>query len=453
MGHNSSVVFAMASRLTDKQVLAIKPAQGKRAEVFDAQEPGLLLRVSDAGRRTWFFRYRLPDGRQPRLKLGTYPATGIADARGKAQAARRIVEAGDDPAALERRAEADARAQTIRTFDDLAQAYFTACENGTWIPKGKRKKDKTIASERKLYERHIKKELGRRPLGEIGRPEVKALTRGMLAAGITTQSNHAHALIRQTFSYAVEEELVEINPAMGLASPAPKKARERVLSDAELKAVWGAFKDPASVKDEEGDALHISKGVSIAARLTALLLQRRAEIATMRADEVDLAQSVWVIPADRAKNGRTHVVPLGSAAVELLREALTINTRDGSPYVFPSPRGGGTKPIHPDALTRAMGHVMKALKLPMAGPHDLRRTGATILASERLGISPFIVSQVLNHITDAGGGSATTRRHYNVHLYAVEKRGALKAWEDLLLDIVGVRKRPSNIKPMKKANG
>ncbi len=121
----------MASRLTDKQVLALKAAAGKRVEVFDAQEPGLLLRVSDAGRRTWFFRYRLPDGRQPRLKLGTYPATGIAGARGRAQEARRVVEAGKDPAGLERLAEAEARAQKIRTFDDLVQAYFTACENGS----------------------------------------------------------------------------------------------------------------------------------------------------------------------------------------------------------------------------------------------------------------------------------------------------------------------------------
>jgi integrase len=440
----------MVSRLTDKQVLALKAASGKRVEVFDPQEPGLMLRVSDAGRRTWFFRYRLADGRQPRLKLGTYPATGIADARLKAQGARRLVEAGKDPAALERKAEAEARAQKIRTFEDLIQAYFVACEAGTWIPKGKRKKDQTIASERSLYERHIKKEMGRRPFGEIGRPEIKALTRGMLAKGITTQSNHAHALVRQAFSYAVEEEIVEINPAMGLASPAPKKARERVLSDAELKAVWGAFKDPATAKDNDGTSPLISKGVGIAVRLAALLLQRRAEIATMRAEDVDLAQGVWVIPADRAKNGRTHAVPLPPAALQLVKDALAIKTRGKSPFVFPSPRAGETASIHPDALTRAMGHVIKALGLPLAGPHDLRRTGATALASERLGITPFIVSQVLNHVTDTGGGSATTRRHYNFNVYATEKRAALAAWEGLLLDIAEGRKRESNVTMLRK---
>jgi len=330
------------------------------------------------------------------------------------------------------------------------QAYLTACETGVWIPKGKRKKDQTIKAERALYERHIKKEFGRRPLGEIGRPEIKALTRGLLAMGITTQSNHAHALIRQTFSYAVEEELIEINPALGLASPSPKNARERILTDEELKAVWKTLKAPEAVKDKSGNPLLISKGVSIALRLAALILQRRAEIATMRVDEVDLDQGVWLIPMDRAKNGRSHAVPLPPAALQLVKDALALRSKKKSPFVFPSPRSGETTHIHPDALTRAMGHMMRALDLPLAGPHDLRRTGATILASERLGVTPFIVSQVLNHVTDAGGGSATTRRHYNVHHYATEKRAALTAWEELLLEIVGVKKRKSNVTPMQR---
>jgi hypothetical protein len=93
-----------------------------------------------------------------------------------------------------------------------------------------------------------------------------------------------------------------------------------------------------------------------------------------------------------------------------------------------------------------MGHLSKALNIPLAGPHDLRRTGTTVMSSERLkDVSPFIVSQVLNHITDAGGGSATTRKHYNVHDYAGEKRAALIAWERLLMEIVGIYPEPSNV--------
>ena len=182
----------------------------------------------------------------------------------------------------------------------------------------------------------------------------------------------------------------------------------------------------------------------------AILLQRRAEVAGLREDELDLSLSVWTIPGERTKNGRPHVVPLPPAAVRLLRDALAIETRGKSPFVFPSPRSAD-KPIGADALTRAMGTAMKAMGFALAGPHDLRRTGASALASERLGIMPFIVSQVLNHTTDAGGGSATTRRHYNVHAYAAEKRRALETWEALLLEIVGEKPRSGNVRAIRKA--
>ena len=437
----------MTVRLTDRHILSVKPQDGERAELYDLQEPGLLLRVTASGMRTWHFRYRLIDGRQPRLKLGTYPATGIAEARRKAQAARGVVETGADPAALERKAEAEARSQSIRTYDDLVAAYFIASELGTYRPRGRPKRGTTIMAERKLYERHIKKTLARLPIAEVSRAAVKALTRGLLARGITTQANHAHAFIRQTFSYALEEELVAFNPIMSMSSPAPKNVRQRMLDDRELKLLWNALKDPSDLASQNGWKVTLSDGLSIALRLTALLLQRRGEIASMRLTDLDLRQAVWTLPGELVKNGRPHVVPLSATAVDLITEAIDLKGRDGSPFVFPSPRDRSL-PIHPDALTRAMGRLVNALGMPLAGPHDLRRTGATMLASERGDIAPFVISQVLNHTTDAGGGSATTRRHYNLHLYAKEKRQALAVWEALLLDIVGERPRNDNVRPL-----
>ena len=245
----------MPRGLTDTQIKALKATAGKRVEAFDVQEPGLMLRVSDQGKKTWFFRYRLEDGRQPRFKLGTYPATPIADARRKANDARRIVEAGGDPAGEQRVKKARAKAQPIRTFGDLAQAYFKACKAGAYKPKGKPKSAATIKSEEDRYQRHIKKPLDARPYGEIGRADIKAVSREMLARGITTQANHTHALVRQIFSYALEEELITTNPAMTMASPAPKKARERVLADGELKALWAALKDPSGLKDAKGEQI------------------------------------------------------------------------------------------------------------------------------------------------------------------------------------------------------
>jgi integrase len=442
----------MALTLTDTRVRSLKAPEGRRLEVFDPREPGLLLRVSPGGRRTWYFRYRSPKGRQPRLKLGTYPATGIKDAQELARAARATLERGIDPAEKERKRREEVKAIKVRTFDDLMRAYFDACEKGTYMPRGKKKKAATLTAERALYDRHVKKELGRRAFDEVGRKEIKSLTRGMLERGITTQANHAFALVRQALSYAVdEEELLENNVAKSMKAPVKKRVRERTLSDNELKAVWTALETPSEVDGANGRRLAVSKGVSLALRLAAILLQRRAEIATMAVSDVDLDQATWIVPSDRAKNGRAHVVPLPPMALKLIKDALAARPNPDSPFVFPSPRSRGQKSVHPDALTRAMAHLSKALDIPLTGPHDLRRTGTTVMSSERLReVSPFVVSQVLNHITDAGGGSATTRRHYNVHDYASEKRAALVAWERLLMEIVGIGSEPANVIALKQ---
>jgi integrase len=85
-----------------------------------------------------------------------------------------------------------------------------------------------------------------------------------------------------------------------------------------------------------------------------------------------------------------------------------------------------------------MGGISAALEFSArAAPHDLRRTGATRLSAE--GVAPFIISQVLGHSSDGGGGAAVTRAHYNLHRYTQEKRGALLLWEGLLMRVVGER--------------
>jgi hypothetical protein len=68
--------------------------------------------------------------------------------------------------------------------------------------------------------------------------------------------------------------------------------------------------------------------------------------------------------------------------------------------------------------------------------HDLRRTGSTLLTSERIGVSPFIRSKVLAHY-DAGGGAQVSATRYDANSYVREKRAALEKWQRLLSDVVG----------------
>lgn len=161
----------------------------------------------------------------------------------------------------------------------------------------------------------------------------------------------------------------------------------------------------------------------------------------MRRSELDLDQATWTIPAGRGKSSRTEIVPLPPHAVSLIREALVLSAAapggPGDPG-FPSPRSRD-KPMGEGAVTHLMHLVVAALGLRQLSPHDLRRTGATAMASERLGIMPIVISRVLGQANDTSGAAAVTLVHYALHSYMPEKRRALSAWEKLLLEIVGER--------------
>ncbi len=431
------------AKLTDRLIASLAAQGGQRQEIFDAQVPGLSVRVTDRGRKTFVVRYRTIDGRQPRFTLGTYPILGLADAREAANDVLRRVRLGEDPATDKRRAATTAKERPIKTFDDLAARYLTACERGEWTPKGKKKRPRTLADDRAVLKRYVQPAFGNRRLEEINRPTVKGLLREMAGRGIGAQTNRTQAFIRQVFAYAISEfdgELVSINPATGFSPLGQVQARTRVLTDPELKSLWqGLERSGGTAGQEDRPAgVRISRAMAIVIQLAILLLQRKSEIAGMRVDELNFAQSTWTIPGDRMKGGRTHIVPLPPHAAALVQEALGLRLAQASPCVFPSSRNDAV-PLRGDSVTHAMAQLTDALILPNATVHDLRRTGATIMTSERLGITPFLVSRVLGHRSDTGGAAAVTMNHYALHEFTAERRRALESWEGLLLSIVGER--------------
>ncbi len=446
------------ANLTDKAVRAAKAPAGERLEIWDNGCKGLCLRTSDQG-KAFYFRYRAPNGKQPRVKLGDFTDQFVlAEARIKANRLRVTVSDGGDPAKDAREAKAKAKAEAADTFNDLADQFLKASETGKWKPRRKHKRASTIVGERGVLDRYIRKDLGKLAPAQIDRRRIKALLGNMQDAGICAQTVRAHAVIRQVFAYAIAEEKAGVvnNPVIGLQCPVTIQARSRVLTDGELKVLWAALNDPSGLRHpparegDEGDKVTVGRPARIALQLVLLLLQRRGEIAGMRVDELDLDRGLWLIPGERMKSGRPHLVPLPPLAVTLIREALELakfGREDQPQTVFPA-RGNPAKSIRADSVTHALTELYGALEIEGATVHDLRRTGSTALTSERLGVSPFIRSQVLGHASDTGGGSAVSSAHYDANTYIAEKRRALEAWEGLLLEIVGVRIRPSNVRPL-----
>lgn len=439
--------------LTDRAVAAAKAEPGQRLEIWDAMTPGLCLRVTDKGVKSWVLRYRTPDGRQPRLKIGDAKRTSLRAARLEAGRLKDLIDKGADPQSEKRAARAQAQTQTIRTFADLLEAYWLACSSGEWKPRKKRKRESTLAFEKRLANRHAVPALGKLHLTDIKRATVKAALRDMVSKGIGAQTNRVHAIIRQAFNFAIAEEIVTTNPAMGFEPLHDAAARRRTWANPEIAALWAACENPTGLRDEDGKAVHVARSTCIAIQLCAMLLQRRVEVAGMEVAELDLDAGTWVIPPERMKSGKPHQVPLPPRAVALIREALKLaqlRTNEKLTVVFPSPRDVHA-PIRADSLTHALDKLRTATGVKGATLHDLRRTGSTALTSERIGVSPFIRSKVLGHGTDAGGGASVSALHYDVNEYLPEKRRALEAWENLLLQIVGEREPASDVRQLRGA--
>jgi integrase len=141
----------------------------------------------------------------------------------------------------------------------------------------------------------------------------------------------------------------------------------------------------------------------------------------MRWDHIDFGSGWWTIPAELAKNGMTHRVPLSRQAQAVLAEIRLLN-RPG-PWVFPNPTKTGAMVTTQKAAER----MIKATGIEFR-QHDLRRTAASYMTG--IGISRLVVGKLLNHVES--GVTAI----YDRHSYDREKREALDAWGERLFEIV-----------------
>jgi integrase len=219
------------------------------------------------------------------------------------------------------------------------------------------------------------------------------------SGGVTR--NRVRVSLSAFFNWAGRQALAEGNPVHGTDS-AKERRRDRVLSDAELAALWRAL-PPGAFGD-----------------MVRLLVLTRSEIAGLRWGEVDLAQGVIRLPASRTKNKHPHEIPLSGMAHAILQA----RRRDNSAGVHLS--AGGEVFGHFPSWSKAKAAL--DARLPGMAPwtiHDARRTVATGLGNLR--VPPHVIEQILNHRSGHKAGVAGT---YNRSAYPEEVREALARWAD-----------------------
>lgn len=200
---------------TDRQIAALRPAEKPYECSIDGSR-GLRVRVFPAGTKQFEFRYTATNGARRRHLLGAYPDVSLSAARDKAATLRVSVTDGADPAA-ERAAERE-RARTGETLSELAEAYWKAAVVGLHGGRKRPKRVSTIAKEHRWW-RHIEPRLGPKRFAEIRRADIKTFMRDLATESGLSPASIADisALLQAVLGFAVQEDRLDANPAVGLA--------------------------------------------------------------------------------------------------------------------------------------------------------------------------------------------------------------------------------------------
>lgn len=420
-------------KLTDLFVDRVKPPARGRVEYFDAVFGGLALRVTDRGHKSWSLFYRI-GGRLRRFTIGNYPPIKPAQARREANDALERVRQGIDPI-VEKKIRRTSPSPENDTFGILSQDYLEKYAR-------KNTASSMYKETKRMIERDVLPIWRDRPISGITRRDVISVVDSIVARGAEVQANRMLARLKALFNWAVEKDRITVSPTTGMRPLTKEYARDRALTDDELRWLWEACET-------------IGWPFGHLAKLLLLTAQRRDEVGGMEWPEIDLVKKTWTIPRAKSKNNRAHEVQLSATAIEVLRSiphvdnGFVFTTTGATPVsgfsraklrldaaMIKARRQSLGLPEKDADLRKSLG-IADGKPLPAEIPdwifHDLRRTAATGMA--RLNIAPHVVDKVLNHVSGKIRGVAAV---YNRFEYINERRAALEAWGRYVINIVAL---------------
>lgn len=433
--------------LTARQVESAKPGD-RRREIPDGGT-GLYLIVQTSGRKAWAVRYRFR-GKPKKFTIGKYPLIGLADARDAAGEALKKVDRGIDPS-IEK---AEAKRGELNLCRNVGAAF---------IERYCKPRLRTWPAIERTLDLHVWPVIGDRDIEEVTRRDIIEVLDRVTAGGATVRANRVLANMRRLFGWAMERDIIRESPVTGIKPPSSEQARDRVLSDDEMRAFLHAcdrLDEPPKAPENPSRRPRSTKLPTRFGALFALLAytaQRRDEVSAAPWAEFDTDERLWRLPGARTKNGRAHDVPLAPQVVAIL-DALP--SKGEATMLFPSRGADGRTSSGfgraKDRLDKFMlEELRKAAEAAGADPskveltpwrlHDLRRTAASGMA--RLGVGIHIVERLLNHVSGATTGGIVAV--YQRHDFASEKRSAAEVWASHLDRLL--RQTNSNVVDFREA--
>lgn len=394
-----------------------KVSTDKQIDFYDENTPGLGLRVSPGGTKTFFYRYRF-NGKNRRYSISRYSKKvyTLSKARIEVDQLRSNVKKGGDPVGEEQEKKKTNRLKADRekSFTELTQEF----KKIHFKSLGKKTQDE--------YERIIDVEftplLGKMKANQVQKSQIIALLDNKaINQDKATMANRMRARLHTIYSFGIHRGIVETNPVSGIKPyPNGETKRERYYSEKEIWLIWKALNQ-------------INQPANSILKILFLTGQRKRE--TMEMEWNHLNGNIWTIPEHLAKNNKEHDVPLSDSAMNIIKYMKTINGT--KTYVFNSP-------VLDDAPIKDISRSISKVKIfkeddfsvPDFTMHDIRRTTGTHMA--KLNISRTVLGKILNHKRMSGDDQVTAI--YDRHAYIDEKRQALQKWAKHLNQITSENK-------------
>ncbi|MGO6665124.1 site-specific integrase [Rhizobium ruizarguesonis] len=431
--------------LTDKRLQALKAApKGERYDISDGITPGLAVRVTDRGTKTFVLVARFPGSSNPtRRAIGEYGAVTLESARETARKWLQLITRGIDPKAEEQKEREAAARKRENTFERVTLDYLAD------IPT--RKRNRHAVQDEKEIRRELldpkRNKFLKKPIPEVTDADIAELIGAIRDRPAPGMAYNVWGHVKAIFSWAMWPERrqgygLTVNPTQHLQPKHFKLAKTvstRVLTDDEIRAYWAA-----------ADATPYPLGPFY--KMLMLTGQRKAEVAEAEWPEFAGAnRALWTVPEERFKSGQSHIVPIADDVQAIMDSLPRYKGEKTGKFLFSTTLG--LKPINgfsraKEALDTAMlAELRKAdpdAELPEWVFHDIRRTVRTRLSGLR--VNSDVAEMVIGH------GKTGLRRVYDQYEFEPEMREALQRWALALKQIVAPT-GPENVLTFEKKAG
>ncbi len=393
-------------KLTTKELEALNESdKGKRLP--DGRSMYGIVKSNSKGISVLFrWRYRF-EGKLKDYTCGTWPNESLKSIRTHRDDAESMLRGGKDPgrdktiARIEKKAEQVEK--LVKQHVKLAEAE-ALCARLTvnelfdqWSSIELKNRKDGGAELRRAFSKDVLPKIGKLAAEDVKKAHIMAVIDALLARGVPRMAKRTLADMRQMFRFAEQRDIVQHDPTAKIEKKrigGQDVERDRVLSEAEIRELRDKLPD--------GRFLHSTE---LALWIQLSTCCRIGEILSAEWKNINLDEGAWKIPEENSKNGKAHVVYLSDFAIDKFKRLQEISGT--STWCYPDRTG--TKAVCPKTITvqirdRQRGKALsnrsgtpEALKLSGGEwtPHDLRRTGATMMA--RLGVLPAVVEKCLNH--------------------------------------------------------